>query len=80
MTFVGLALSVYCVFGFFIMTIGQVHGFETEALRNQALLENLDRWLAQHDRDVTPSVKGPGRNTAGLGIYYFEEPYSEEDN
>jgi hypothetical protein len=46
----------------------------------QALLENLDRWLAQRDRDVTPTVKGTGRNKAGLGIYYFEEPYSDEDN
>ncbi len=46
----------------------------------QALLENLDRWLAQRDRDVTPTIKGTGRNKAGLGIYYFEEPYSDEDN
>jgi len=45
----------------------------------QSLLENLDQWLAQRDRDVTPTVKGTGRNNAGLGIYYFEEPYSDED-
>jgi hypothetical protein len=50
------------------------------AKKAQALLENLDRWLAQRDRDVTPTVKGNGRNKAGLGIYYFEEPYSDEDN
>jgi hypothetical protein len=50
------------------------------AKKAQALLENLDRWLAQRDRDVTPTVKGSGRNKAGLGIYYFEEPYSDEDN
>jgi hypothetical protein len=50
------------------------------AKKAQALLENLDRWLAQRDRDVTPAVKGTGRNKAGLGIYYFEEPYSDEDN
>ena len=50
------------------------------AKRGQALLESLDRWLAQHDRDVTPTVKGSGRNKAGLGIYYFEEPYSGEEN
>jgi hypothetical protein len=50
------------------------------AQRAQTLLENLDRWLAQHDRDVTPTVKGIGRNNAGIGIYYFEEPYSFEEN
>jgi hypothetical protein len=50
------------------------------AKKAQALLENLDRWLAQRDRDVTPTVNGTGRNKAGLGIYYFEEPYSDEDN
>jgi predicted transcriptional regulator len=46
------------------------------AKKSQKLLENMDRLLAQHDRDVTPSVKGTGRNRAELGIYYFEEPYS----
>ncbi len=45
----------------------------------QLYLENLDRWLSQHDRDDTPKVKGSGRNQAGIGIYYFEEPYSIED-
>ena len=50
------------------------------AKRAQTLLENLDRWLAQHDRDVTPAVKGTGRNNAGIGIYYFEEPYSIGEN
>ena len=47
--------------------------------RAQAFLERLDRWLAQRDRDVTPSIEGTGRNRAGLGIYYFEEPYLEDD-
>jgi hypothetical protein len=50
------------------------------AKKAQTLLENLDRWLAQHDRDVTPTVKGTGRNNAGIGIYYFEEPYSIGEN
>ena len=45
----------------------------------QALLEKLDRWLAKHDRDTAPQTKGSGRNFAGLGIYYFEQPYSNED-
>jgi hypothetical protein len=39
----------------------------------QKLLEILDRWLAEHDRDVNPAVKGSGRKKVGLGIYYFEE-------
>ena len=50
------------------------------AKRAQTLLESLDRWLAQRDRDVTPTVKGTGRNNAGIGIYYFEEPYSIGEN
>jgi hypothetical protein len=39
----------------------------------QKLLEEMDRWLAQNDRDANPSVKGTGRKRAGIGIYYFEE-------
>lgn len=46
------------------------------AKKSQQLLETLDRLLARHDRDVTPTTKGTGRNRAGVGIYYFEEPYS----
>lgn len=45
----------------------------------QVLLEQLDKWLSQHDRDSHPSATGTGRNRAGVGIYYFEEPYREED-
>jgi len=47
----------------------------------QNLLEKLDRWLSDHDRDTQPDIKGSGRNLAGLGIYYFEKPHSgsEED-
>ena len=45
----------------------------------QLYLENLDRWLSKHDRDDNPLVEGSGRNQAGIGIYYFEEPYSIED-
>jgi Family of unknown function (DUF6502) len=50
------------------------------AKKAQTLLENLDRWLAQRDRDVMPTVKGAGRNQAGIGIYYFEEPIPTEEN
>lgn len=40
--------------------------------RSQELLESLDRWLSEHDRDVSPEVVGTGRKRAGIGIYYFE--------
>jgi hypothetical protein len=48
------------------------------AEKAQALLEHLDKWLARHDRDTHPAVAGAGRNRAGIGIYYLEDPYEEE--
>jgi len=39
----------------------------------QALLERLDKWLSQHDRDTNPETSGTGRMRTGIGIYYFEE-------
>jgi hypothetical protein len=44
----------------------------------QHLLEKLDVWLSTKDRDVNPQAGGEGRNVAGIGIYYFENPYDEE--
>lgn len=43
----------------------------------QALLEQIDRWMAAHDRDTNPDVRGSGRKRAGIGIYYFEEDFEE---
>ena len=43
------------------------------AARAQALMEYLDSWLSQHDRDENPESKGEGRMRAGIGIYYFED-------
>lgn len=43
--------------------------------RAQALLEELDRYLAAHDRDINPAVEGRGRKHAGIGVYYFEEDF-----
>jgi hypothetical protein len=43
----------------------------------QALLEKLDKIFSRHDRDVNPDAGGSGRNTAGIGIYYFEKPHVE---
>jgi len=39
----------------------------------QELIEFLDAWLARHDRDVNPAVRGSGRVRAGVGIFAFEE-------
>lgn len=47
------------------------------AQKGQSLLEELDDWLSQHDRDNNPSVSGTGRHRAGIGIYYFEEELDE---
>lgn len=46
----------------------------------QNLLEHLDAYLAQYDRDTNPDVKGTGRYTAGIGIYYFEESTDDEQD
>jgi hypothetical protein len=45
----------------------------------QALLEKLDKIFSGHDRDVNPDVSGSGRNTAGVGVYYFEQPHVERN-
>jgi Family of unknown function (DUF6502) len=44
----------------------------------QKLLEKLDSWLSDRDRDTGQGDSGTDRNVAGLGIYYFEEPYEEK--
>jgi hypothetical protein len=41
--------------------------------RAQALVEELDRLFARHDRDVTPGVEGTGRKRLVTGVYVFEE-------
>ena len=45
----------------------------------QKLLDRMDRYLAINDRDFNPEIEGTGRNVAGIGIYYFEKPFDEED-
>lgn len=56
-----------------------VHNFrKLSAEKSQQLLEILDRWLSEHDRDVTPSIKGTGRKQVGLGIYYFENDLDQK--
>jgi hypothetical protein len=45
--------------------------------RAQMLLEAMDRWMSEHDRDTNPQASGTGRVRAGVGIYYFESDQSE---
>lgn len=47
-------------------------------LEGQRLLELLDRVMAEHDLDVHPDASAQGGRRAGVGIFYFEEPSSEE--
>jgi hypothetical protein len=49
------------------------------AALSQRLLEKLDSYLSKRDRDVNPSIQGKGRNTAGIGIYYFEKHPSNKE-
>jgi hypothetical protein len=44
----------------------------------QELIEQLDNWMAQHDRDENPSAEGSGRRRVGIGVYYFEEANTQE--
>lgn len=44
------------------------------AKKAQQLLEEFNAWLAKRDRDINPVIDGTGRNMAGIGIYYFENP------
>ena len=44
----------------------------------QRFLEQMDRWLSGHDRDTNPTIPGTGTKRAGIGIYYFEEDFTEE--
>lgn len=45
---------------------------------NQKLLLKLNKWLAIHDRDTNPDIKGSGKATAAVGIYYFEDRPDKE--
>ncbi|MEJ2564898.1 MAG: DUF6502 family protein [Gammaproteobacteria bacterium] len=47
--------------------------------RAQAVLEEVNRYLSQQDRDINPSMQGSARKNAGIGIYYFEEDVPEEN-
>jgi len=44
----------------------------------QTLLEKLDKWLSQHDRDTSSGAGGTGQIRTGIGIYYFEEDVASQ--
>ena len=47
--------------------------------KGQPLLEYIDEWMAQHDRDVNPDAGGSGRKAIGIGLYYFEDDQPPSD-
>ena len=47
--------------------------------KGQPLLEYLDSWMAQNDRDVNPDVGGTGQKAIGIGLYYFEDDVSTKN-
>jgi hypothetical protein len=50
---------------------------EMASNKSQSLLEDLDRYLSEQDRDHNSEVTGKGRVRAGIGIYYFEEIFDD---
>lgn len=46
----------------------------------QRLLEDLDLWLASHDRESGSELLGTGRARVGLGIYQIEEVLEAGEN
>jgi len=53
-----------------IRALSRAHG--------QQLLELLDKKIQKYDRDVNAKVKGHGRFTAGMGLYYFENDSNKD--
>ena len=41
--------------------------------RGKDFVESMNHEITRFDRDTNPSLKGNGRNRAGIGIFYFEE-------
>lgn len=48
------------------------------ASQGQELIERLDAWLARHDRDANPAVRGTGRVRVGVGVFAFEEQIGDK--
>ncbi len=58
--------------------IESINAFNKLSTRlGQGVLEQLNEWLAERDRDSSPEVQGSGRVRLGLGIYVIEEVIEE---
>lgn len=44
------------------------------------LLQKLDGEFATRDREHNALLSGQGRNRVGIGVYYFEQPYKDEES
>lgn len=53
---------------------------ELSRRHSRELIELLGAWLAKHDRDANPEVRGSGRMSAGVGIFYFEDNLENRSN
>ena len=59
--------------------VKHVAGFRKLSARlGQNLLEQLNSWLSERDRDSNPKVEGHGRARIGIGIYAIEEIHEPE--
>jgi len=49
--------------------------------RDRALsfLTELNHFFETQDRNSNPELKGKGRNRAGIGLYYFQQPIDHEN-
>ncbi|MEM6986759.1 MAG: DUF6502 family protein [Pseudomonadota bacterium] len=47
--------------------------------RAMVFLNSLNEFMSTQDRHSNPNVKGTGRNRAGVGVYFFQHPVSDED-
>ena len=56
--------------------IQEFHTLASE--RGRDLIEELNIWLAERDRDSNPDSGGTGRIRAGFGVYYFEDEFDQE--
>ena len=46
----------------------------------EQLLVKHDAAISQHDRDVTPTVRGNGRKRVVVGVWYYEHDYVEDED
>jgi hypothetical protein len=65
------------------LNVSSVKAFKEKSQQESvALLKEFDAWLSRHDRDITAdeAPDGDERIRAGIGIYFFQEPYQEDSS